>query len=467
VEDASDTDSFDGDSYVEVPRDLREPSVHYAPSMRSAMPAVQREEYPNHSYEPSIHQFGMAPPAEDQYSDFSPVADNPRYPMGGYSGRDMAHDPVHLNPSIARTGSVDSHNNDHYVEDGRKHPAFARQPVRSISSSRAPSTPFSEPRVLSQPESFSSPVRQRDMVVDPYDEHDRPESFTSPVREREMAVDPYQNDHPEPLSSPVCQRDMVVDPYEQARSDSFSPAVRQRETVDPYEHDRPESFAPPIRQRETIDPYEHDRPESVAPSIRQREMVDPYEHDRPESVAPSIRQREMVDPYKHDRPESFAPPIRQRERADPYGYGHRQYEEPQRYAPDTYYIIPAGTNVIFQDEHGNEIKRVGDFSGRRSKRRHRETPLIVQDEYGREIYRTPGYGSSSYGKASSRVSYMDHYGSSQGSETFQSPPGFPNVVLIERDGRQIPLTNSGSTSSGGSHYSGPHGVSYSSGSGRY
>lgn len=183
MEDASDTDSFDGDSYVEVPRDLREPSVHYAPSMRSAMPAVQREEYPNHSYEPSIHQFGMAPPAEDQYSDFSPVADNPRYPMGGYSGRDMAHDPVHLNPSIARTGSVDSHNNDHYVEDGRKHPAFARQvtlfgpsvnvcieqhllqPVRSISSSRAPSTPFSEPRVLSQPESFSSPVRQRDMVV--------------------------------------------------------------------------------------------------------------------------------------------------------------------------------------------------------------------------------------------------------------------------------------------------------------
>ena len=185
MEDASDTDRLDGDSYVEVPRVLREPSVYYAPSMRSAMPAVQPEEYPNHSKEQSIHQFGMAPPAEDQYSDFgeSPVADNPRYPMGGYSGRDMAHDPVHLNPSIARTGSVESRDNDHYVEDGHKHPAFARQvtlfdpsvnvcteqhllqPVRSISSSRAPSTPSSGPRVLSQPESFSSPVRQRDMVV--------------------------------------------------------------------------------------------------------------------------------------------------------------------------------------------------------------------------------------------------------------------------------------------------------------
>jgi len=92
--------------------------------------------------------------------------------------------------------------------------------------------------------------------------------------------------------------------------------------------------------------------------------------------------------------------------------------------------------------------------------------IIFSYEAEIPYHSTPGYGSSSYGKASSRVSYMDHYGS-QGSETFQSPPGFPNVVLIERDGRQIPLTNSGSTSSGGSHYSGSHGVSYSSGSGRY
>ncbi|KAG8218735.1 hypothetical protein J3R82DRAFT_4405 [Butyriboletus roseoflavus] len=29
-----------------------------------------------------------------------------------------------------------------------------------------------------------------------------------------------------------------------------------------------------------------------------------------------------------------------------------------------YYIIPGGMNVIFQDEYGNEITRVGDFSGR-------------------------------------------------------------------------------------------------------
>ncbi|KAJ6614328.1 hypothetical protein B0H10DRAFT_2045732, partial [Mycena sp. CBHHK59/15] len=58
-----------------------------------------------------------------------------------------------------------------------------------------------------------------------------------------------------------------------------------------------------------------------------------------------------------------------------------QHREP---VDATYYIIPGGMNVIFQDENGNEITRVGDFSGRR----RRISPIIVQDEYGRELYRT-------------------------------------------------------------------------------
>ncbi|KAJ7179242.1 hypothetical protein C8R46DRAFT_632149 [Mycena filopes] len=41
-------------------------------------------------------------------------------------------------------------------------------------------------------------------------------------------------------------------------------------------------------------------------------------------------------------------------------------------------------NVVFQDAEGNEITRVGDFSGRRRP----ISPIIVQDEYGRELYRT-------------------------------------------------------------------------------
>ncbi|KAG9317553.1 hypothetical protein JVU11DRAFT_1759 [Chiua virens] len=54
-----------------------------------------------------------------------------------------------------------------------------------------------------------------------------------------------------------------------------------------------------------------------------------------------------------------------------------------------YYIIPGGMNVIFQDEHGNEITRVGDFSGRT--RPLRPGPFVVQDEHGRELYRYDGH----------------------------------------------------------------------------
>ncbi|EJF62999.1 hypothetical protein DICSQDRAFT_126110 [Dichomitus squalens LYAD-421 SS1] len=62
---------------------------------------------------------------------------------------------------------------------------------------------------------------------------------------------------------------------------------------------------------------------------------------------------------------------------------------------DKYYIIPAGAPVVFEDENGNELTRVGDFSGKyRPPRRPR--PVIVQDQYGREICREHGshHGSS-------------------------------------------------------------------------
>ena len=120
----SDTNSLDGESYVEVPRDHHPPSIHRAPSIHD-MPAIERDEYPDHPYEPSMHHFSMPPPEE--YSDIgeSPMSDMPQYPMGGYSGRDMVHDPVQLNPPpIETTESMDSRNTDHYVEDGRRHPAF-------------------------------------------------------------------------------------------------------------------------------------------------------------------------------------------------------------------------------------------------------------------------------------------------------------------------------------------------------
>lgn len=138
----TDTSSFDSESYVDVPRTIREPSIHRAPSMHGTptmhgtMPVVQREEYdPNAAYEPSIHHFGVPPSAEDEYSDMgeSPISDSPRYPMGGYSGRDMMHEPVDLDSSpVARSESVDLPDNDHYMGDGRRHPAFANSHVCTL-----------------------------------------------------------------------------------------------------------------------------------------------------------------------------------------------------------------------------------------------------------------------------------------------------------------------------------------------
>ncbi|KAI0091964.1 hypothetical protein BDY19DRAFT_570360 [Irpex rosettiformis] len=52
---------------------------------------------------------------------------------------------------------------------------------------------------------------------------------------------------------------------------------------------------------------------------------------------------------------------------------------------DTYYVIPGGAPVIFEDDKGNELTRVGDFSGRY--RPQRQRPVIIEDSRGREIGR--------------------------------------------------------------------------------
>ncbi|KAJ7937132.1 hypothetical protein B0H13DRAFT_199059 [Mycena leptocephala] len=57
---------------------------------------------------------------------------------------------------------------------------------------------------------------------------------------------------------------------------------------------------------------------------------------------------------------------------------------PESRRSDLLYIIPKGLNVIFQDEDGNEITRVGEFNGRQ----RRISTTIIQDEDGRELHRT-------------------------------------------------------------------------------
>ncbi|KAG5221832.1 hypothetical protein IMY05_C4235000400 [Salix suchowensis] len=79
---------------------------------------------------------------------------------------------------------------------------------------------------------------------------------------------------------------------------------------------------------------------------------------------------------------------------------HRSRKEsapPYLVGPDvnnTYcYIVPRGTNVIFQDEDGHEITRVGKFHPMYPSRepsnpaaRKHTVPIVVQDEFGQELY---------------------------------------------------------------------------------
>ncbi|TFK55780.1 hypothetical protein OE88DRAFT_658910 [Heliocybe sulcata] len=113
---------------------------------------------------------------------------------------------------------------------------------------------------------------------------------------------------------------------------------------------------------------------------------------------------------------------------------------------ETYYIIPSNRPVIFKDEHGKEITRVGDFSGRkRSRRKH---PLIIQDEFGRELYRTGDMHDDHYGKSFGH-DYQRHHerfdGSDHSSRTSAYSPGPPEdadsyglpIKLIDQWGRPI------------------------------
>ncbi|KAI0352695.1 hypothetical protein OH77DRAFT_751333 [Trametes cingulata] len=144
----------------------------------------------------------------------------------------------------------------------------------------------------------------------------------------------------------------------------------------------------------------------------------------------------------HDRPHRRHREHRERERsAPPRSYRDRDHPayweqplEPSEEPPvvvvvehgkngkkDKYYIIPGGAPVIFEDEDGNELTRVGDFSGRYKPPR-RPRPVIVQDQFGREICRAGfsnddhiSVGSRSNGNYSPRngeSSRSDHRGRS-------------------------------------------------------
>ncbi|KAJ3490324.1 hypothetical protein NLI96_g1544 [Meripilus lineatus] len=145
-----------------------------------------------------------------------------------------------------------------------------------------------------------------------------------------------------------------------------------------------------------------------------------------------------------------------RQRWDPRGEPMEAYppcvvviEKGRHGKQDTYYVIPGGAPVIFEDQHGREITRVGDFSGQY--RPEPPRPVIIEDNHGRELYRM---GFDDNGHHSSRRhdrdetqrrgrQYSDHYRDQRDHEAdyyrrgddYRSPrtrePDRPNIVFVD------------------------------------
>ncbi|KAH9978086.1 hypothetical protein BGW80DRAFT_793462 [Lactifluus volemus] len=108
-------------------------------------------------------------------------------------------------------------------------------------------------------------------------------------------------------------------------------------------------------------------------------------------------------------------------------------------AERTYYIIPPGMSVIFRDEHGNELKRVGDFSGTDDPEMYDETPIELTDRHGRTVYRTGGNymddAGVSDGTNGPKVVHLGQYiSNSSGNGSVTSRSSSPLTVSLDRQG---------------------------------
>ncbi|CCM05646.1 uncharacterized protein FIBRA_07876 [Fibroporia radiculosa] len=191
---------------------------------------------------------------------------------------------------------------------------------------------------------------------------------------------------------PIVQRESSLSRLQEAFADhgTYSPATLESSTPQPHRATpRQMPQARPV-QLSTIHEARHE-PRLVSSSTT------PLEGIRPDVMRTSTRRR----PSRHVRPTFMEPEEVEvqyvESEAPAVQWGH-QTAHPEEYPSvvvvvqrgrhgekDTYYIIPGGAPVIFEDDNGNEITRVGDFSGNYIPQPTR--PVIVQDEYGRELCR--------------------------------------------------------------------------------
>ncbi|PIL36739.1 hypothetical protein GSI_00428 [Ganoderma sinense ZZ0214-1] len=168
-----------------------------------------------------------------------------------------------------------------------------------------------------------------------------------------------------PPNAPVYAPQPIIggQPHVTAVHDMHSPAVVQ-------------NMVPPINNSVRADIVHHSSSYPPQPDQRHHRAHREHRHRERERSAPPVFKSSGVHPAYWDKPldRDEEPPV------------VVVVEHGKNGKKDKYYIIPAGAPVIFEDESGNELTRVGDFSGHyRPPRRTR--PVIVQDQYGREICR--------------------------------------------------------------------------------
>ncbi|THH17948.1 hypothetical protein EW146_g2942 [Bondarzewia mesenterica] len=102
---------------------------------------------------------------------------------------------------------------------------------------------------------------------------------------------------------------------------------------------------------------------------------------------------------------------------------------------------PPGMNVIFRDEYGEEITRVGDFSENSPPVHYEEAPIILKDEHGRVIYQTgksddgrSDYSEDTYRQDRPKVVHLGQF-VPQGSYGSRSPS--PITVSLDNRGQKI------------------------------
>lgn len=119
----------------------------------------------------------------------------------------------------------------------------------------------------------------------------------------------------------------------------------------------------------------------------------------------------------------------------------------------TYYIVPPGMNVIFRDEYGNELKRVGDFNND-GPYEYDEAPLEIADERGRIVYKT-GENHTDDSPEANDATYRPkvvHLGQYVSNGSVVPRASSPITVSLDRRGyhRHIQLEHSEDGSFGGS-----------------